>query len=177
MPGSLHTTRPVREIVDRIKPMLAGHPSTQQGAALADLLSIWLASHFVKGGEGADESTRALRETLLTLHVESVRALVGPNAAAIGAPRAMYVPGGEKMSDSDHPVKINRLHSIWPRSITRIVHVLPDRPENWVEVHTDDGNTYQTELATKVDPECPVIPVELRHRLERLTGLKSEIMN
>lgn len=33
------------EIIDRIKPLLAGHPPEVQGAVLADLLALWLAAH------------------------------------------------------------------------------------------------------------------------------------
>lgn len=81
--GALHTTAPVRKIVAEARPIFAGQASSHVGAALADLLAIWLAGHFVPGNP---ESTRGLREALLTSHIEHVRALIGPNAHAIGAP-------------------------------------------------------------------------------------------
>jgi hypothetical protein len=54
----------VQQIVDAIKPLLGGHPPEMQGAVIADLLAIWLASH-------APE----LRETALTFHIDMVRLL------------------------------------------------------------------------------------------------------
>jgi hypothetical protein len=54
----------------RIRPMLAGYHPAEQGAALADLLAIWLA------GYPAD-----LREALLAHHIEQVRELVPANVA------------------------------------------------------------------------------------------------
>jgi hypothetical protein len=53
------------EIVERIKPLLAGHAPERQGAGLADLLSIWLAGH-----------PAFLREELLIMHIEQGRKLV-----------------------------------------------------------------------------------------------------
>lgn len=35
----------VFELVERIRPILADHHPAEQGAALADLLAIWLAGH------------------------------------------------------------------------------------------------------------------------------------
>lgn len=81
--GALYTTAPIRKMVEEARPIFAGQPSLHVGAALADLLAIWLAGHFIPGNA---ESTRSLREALLTNHVEHVRGLIGPNAHAIGAP-------------------------------------------------------------------------------------------
>lgn len=64
----------------RIGPILKGHPSPLQGAALADLLAIWLAGHMIKGNPTA---TDRLREDILALHVEKVRELIPVNAVAI----------------------------------------------------------------------------------------------
>jgi hypothetical protein len=63
----------VVEIVDSIRPLLAGHHPAAQGAALADLLAIWLAGH-----------EHSLREPLLNNHVVRVRELVPVNVAAMG---------------------------------------------------------------------------------------------
>jgi hypothetical protein len=67
----------VIKLVNRIKPWLTSHPPGVQGAALADLLAIWLAEHAVEGDPGA---TYQLRETLLEEHIDFVRKLVWLNA-------------------------------------------------------------------------------------------------
>ncbi len=56
----------------RIKPLLAGHPPEVQGAALADLLSIWLAGHHP-----------CARKELAVLHLEYVIKLVPVSEAQI----------------------------------------------------------------------------------------------
>ena len=53
------------ELSTRIRPMLAGHGATVQGAVLADLLSFWIAGHHPK-----------IRDEALRLHYEHVRELV-----------------------------------------------------------------------------------------------------
>lgn len=54
--------------VSTVKPVFAGlHPAVQ-GAALADLLAMWIAGHEPE-----------VREKLLELHIEGVRALVPHN--------------------------------------------------------------------------------------------------
>jgi hypothetical protein len=55
-------------LVDTIKPAFAGLPPAVQGAALADLLAIWIAGHDPE-----------LREKVLEIHIEGVRALVPHN--------------------------------------------------------------------------------------------------
>jgi hypothetical protein len=56
------------QIVERIKPILAGQPPTVQGAVLADLLSLWLAGHFLMGN--------AVIESVLETHIQAVRQLL-----------------------------------------------------------------------------------------------------
>jgi hypothetical protein len=73
--------RDVSPLVDRIRPLLAGHEPAVQGAVLADLLAIWLAGHLYPGDAAA---TAELREDVLRMHIEAVRALVPLNAAIIG---------------------------------------------------------------------------------------------
>lgn len=73
-------TREVNRLVDRVAPLLAGQPSEIQGAALADMLAIWLAGHIVYGDK---RGTDRLRERLLREHLRAVRALVPVNAKAI----------------------------------------------------------------------------------------------
>lgn len=58
----------VENLVSTVKPVFAGLPPPVQGAALADLLAMWIAGHEPE-----------LREKLLELHIEGVRALVPHN--------------------------------------------------------------------------------------------------
>lgn len=55
-------------IRDAIRPMLAGRDPSVQGAAMADLLAMWLAGH-----------APALREELLDEHLKVVRELIVVN--------------------------------------------------------------------------------------------------
>ena len=71
----------VIRLVGRIAPLLHGKPSFVQGAALADLVAIWLAGHIVAGSA---EQTDELRARLLRDHIDAVRNLVPENAKAIG---------------------------------------------------------------------------------------------
>jgi adenine deaminase len=57
-------------LVEDIKPLLAGHAPVVQGAALAELLAIWI------GGHHASASTVDMRNKLLEAHILTVRALV-----------------------------------------------------------------------------------------------------
>ena len=74
-------TRDVERLVNRIKPLLAGQPPEIVGAALADLLPIWIASHVYKNMPG---TTDTMREALLVAHIDRVRELIPVNAAIIG---------------------------------------------------------------------------------------------
>lgn len=69
-----------RQIVERVRPLLAGRPPQVQGAVLADLLAMWLAGHIFRGNPG---ETDALREKLLESHLDLVRRLIPVNAASI----------------------------------------------------------------------------------------------
>jgi len=63
----------VYELVNKCYPLLHGQPPEVVGAALADLLAIWLAGHVVLGDEKA---TEAARERRLAEHIISVRGLI-----------------------------------------------------------------------------------------------------
>ena len=78
------TPEDVERIVDRIRPVLAGHPPELQGAVLADLLAMWIAGHHP-----------VLRDEILTLHIDGVRKLIAPNEAAIFDQRGGKPPGWE----------------------------------------------------------------------------------
>ena len=62
----------VFELVDKVKPLLAGHDPSIQGAVCGELASIWLAGH-----------TPDLRDELLELHLSYVRAMTPINARAL----------------------------------------------------------------------------------------------
>lgn len=75
----------VEALVQRMRPLLAGRASQVQGAALADLLAIFVAGHIIKGDPG---KTQAMRERLLTLHIDVVRQLVDVNSETIHGERS-----------------------------------------------------------------------------------------
>jgi hypothetical protein len=60
------TPEHVFALVERIRPLLAGQHPSVQGAVLAELLGLWLGGHHPP----------ALREAMLTHHVDAVRALM-----------------------------------------------------------------------------------------------------
>ena len=66
----------VVEIINRIRPLLAGREPAVQGAVLAECLAIWLNGHHV---EGDAEATRKMRTALLEIHIAAVRGLVDIN--------------------------------------------------------------------------------------------------
>jgi hypothetical protein len=68
----------VGALVKAITPLLRGFPSEVQGAALADLLAMWLAGHLILGDP---KKTEAYRESVLELHLEAVRQLIPVNYA------------------------------------------------------------------------------------------------
>lgn len=78
--GARKTAAEVVRVVERIRPLLAGHQPEVQGAALADLLATWLAGHVVPSDR---EATEALRERLLAPLLDTVRALVPVNEAML----------------------------------------------------------------------------------------------
>jgi hypothetical protein len=60
----------ITEIVDRIRPLLAGHPSQVQGAVLAHLTGTWLAGHRSRSGDA--EALRKYREKLLAHQIDFI---------------------------------------------------------------------------------------------------------
>jgi hypothetical protein len=81
--------RKVPGLVDRIGTLLHGQGQMAQGAALADLLAMWLAGHFVPDDPVA---TTRLRAELLDMHVRLVRDLIRPSAQAIAERTGIDVP-------------------------------------------------------------------------------------
>ena len=74
------TTEAVHDMVEAIRPLLAGKSAPVQGAVLADLLAIWLAGHSTDRGSTEDA---ALREELLAHHIKAVRTLISVNEEII----------------------------------------------------------------------------------------------
>lgn len=70
-------------LADRIKPILAGHGGDVQGAALMQLVALFIAGH-----------APPLREGMLALHVKSVREMV-PIADA-----QLFGPAGHPGADA-----------------------------------------------------------------------------
>lgn len=62
----------VTDLVERMRPILAGNHPAVQGAVLADLVAIWLAGHPAE-----------LRGELFTLHIVKALELVPINVAAL----------------------------------------------------------------------------------------------
>jgi hypothetical protein len=68
------------EIVEQVRPILAGHSPEVIGAALADLFATLLAGHF--DDRGAVE-TAELREEIMATWIETARRLIKPNEQMI----------------------------------------------------------------------------------------------
>jgi hypothetical protein len=64
------------ELARVISVLLAGRDQDVQGAALADLLAMWLAGHVIRGNP---KKTADLREVMLDEHLKAVRSLIEPN--------------------------------------------------------------------------------------------------
>lgn len=60
-------------LVAQIMPVLAGKGASLQGAALAELVAIWIAGHLV---EGDPEATRETQAALLEIHRDTVARLL-----------------------------------------------------------------------------------------------------
>ena len=69
-------TLEVVELVQQISPLLVGKSANVQGAALADLLAIWLAGHVIRGDP---KMTKKMREMMLKAHIVAVRGLIPLN--------------------------------------------------------------------------------------------------
>lgn len=74
----------VAEAVNRIRPLLQGFAPQIQGMVLAELLSLWLAGHWMPGDV---EETRRMRMLLLKRHDDAVWELVEENAKLLGTNR------------------------------------------------------------------------------------------
>ena len=61
------------EIVEKVKPFFAGHDPVIQGAALAELTSLWLAGHELKQRANLLEIQNTTIRELTTLNAEILR--------------------------------------------------------------------------------------------------------
>ena len=64
------------ELVRAVSPSFADKDRVVQGAALADLLAMWLAGHVIRGDEKA---SKRLRKQMLRLHILAVKSLIEVN--------------------------------------------------------------------------------------------------
>lgn len=77
-------------LAEAIRPLLAGRAPEVQSAALADLLSIWLAGHVVPGDP---DKTAELRAEQLEAHLQLVGDLLPVNFMALIAPKLRRMRG------------------------------------------------------------------------------------
>jgi hypothetical protein len=68
-----HDTLKAEDLAKQCYPVFAGQDPTLVAGALAELLALLLAGHFDPGDPAG---TQAMRDALLTLHIETVRKLV-----------------------------------------------------------------------------------------------------
>jgi len=81
--GKTTEAEEVEALVEAVRPLFAGKRPGIQGAALADLLAMWLAGHVIRDDPEASER---LREQMLELHLRAVGALVPVNYAGLIEP-------------------------------------------------------------------------------------------
>jgi hypothetical protein len=67
----------VEALVAAVSPLFVGKPAEVQGAALADLLALWLAGHVTPD----PKTTRQVQEEVLEMHMTTVRLLIPINYA------------------------------------------------------------------------------------------------
>jgi hypothetical protein len=72
------------ELAKRCHPIFAGQDPNVVAAALAELLALLLAGHFVPGDPA---NTQAIRDGILALHIETVKKLVPVMEAMRTAPK------------------------------------------------------------------------------------------
>jgi hypothetical protein len=77
----MKTAQEILELVEKIKPLLAHNEPQVQSAALAELLSIWLAGFHIPDDP---EATEQLRAELLGRHCELVKELMAVNSKMLG---------------------------------------------------------------------------------------------
>jgi hypothetical protein len=81
----MQDAKEVEALVAAVRPLFAGKSPQVQGAALADLLAMWLAGH-VDRDDPAGKNSALIREQMLEAHLIAVRALVPVNYAGLIEP-------------------------------------------------------------------------------------------
>ena len=76
--------REAQALEKQLSRLLMGKDPGVQGAALANLLALWLAGHVVQGDP---QATQALREAMLEVHLSAVWQLVPINYEAFIEPK------------------------------------------------------------------------------------------
>ena len=89
------------QVTSASSPLLAGQHPVAQGAALADLVATWLASHACTSGVAG---TRKLRQQLLSDFIIAVETLVPVCAEELGTPHDPMRP----IADNDEPELFRR---------------------------------------------------------------------
>jgi hypothetical protein len=82
------------DLVQECSRHFAGKPSDVQGAALADLLALWLAGHVIVGNPRA---TERLRRKMLDMHLKTMWDLVPINYAHRVEPQLRQGGRGAKL--------------------------------------------------------------------------------
>jgi hypothetical protein len=81
--GKTTEAEEVEALVEAVRPLFAGKRPEIQGAALADLLAMWLAGHVDPNDRPV---TEAKREELIEIHLAMVRLLIPINYAMLIEP-------------------------------------------------------------------------------------------
>jgi hypothetical protein len=79
------------ELAESMRPLLSGKGSMLQGAALAELVAMWLAGHIVDGNAKA---TDRARRTTLRMFVETVVKLIPVMEREVIAPKLEAMKAG-----------------------------------------------------------------------------------
>lgn len=75
------------ELMEEMRPLLAGKGADVQSAALADLTAMWLSGVFLTNPDGIDEkATAQMRADMLTAFIDTVRRLIPVNEAMFTRP-------------------------------------------------------------------------------------------
>ena len=87
-----HEAKQVYELSNTLAKHLIGRSVEVQGAALADLLAIWLAGHVnIDDPDHSDD----IREAMLEIHIKAVRELIPINYQDKVKPHLARFPGGK----------------------------------------------------------------------------------
>jgi hypothetical protein len=83
--GKTTEAEEVEAVVEAVRPLFAGKRPEIQGAALADLLAMWLAGH-VDRDDPEGKNSALIQEELIEIHLAMVRQLIPINYAMLIEP-------------------------------------------------------------------------------------------